>query len=140
MAAKTYNSKKVQVSFLNQPITGFADGEFISAEMNSDQVTLVVGADGEGARAMSADGSGIVKLTLLQTSLGNDILTAALNKDRLTNLNVGPLLIKDVSGRTFVMGAEAWVKKFANVTLDKEVKAREWTLECADLQINVAGN
>ena len=138
--AKSYSPKKVQVNFLNQVISGFADGEFVMAAMNNDQVSLVVGADGEGARAMSADNSGTVKLTLLQTSLGNDILSEALRADRLSNINVGPLLIVDTSGRTLVMAAEAWVKKFADVSLDKDVKAREWTIESADLQMTVAGN
>lgn len=140
MAVKTYNSKKVQVSFLNQILTGFADGEFINVTFNADQVSLVVGADSEGARAMSADNSGQVKITVLQTSMANDILSNALITDRQTNINFGQLFIKDGSGRTHVFAQEAWVKKFADVVLDKDVKAREWTLESADLQVMVAGN
>lgn len=137
---RTYNPKKVQVIFQNQILTGFADGSFVDIERNADQFALVVGADGEGARAASADKSGTVKVTLLQTSAGNDILSAALTTDEFTNVNTGPLMVKDASGRTLALAAEAWVKKYAPVSFDKEVKAREWTLESADLIIAVAGN
>lgn len=138
--AKTFSSKKVQVSFKGQRLTGLADGDFVSAEMNSDAFSLVKGADGEGARAASADDSGKVTLTFLQTSIANDILSAALAADRLSEASPGELFIKDVSGRTRVHSGEAWVVKSANVDLGKDVKGREWVLECDVLEMIVGGN
>ncbi len=138
--AKTFSSKKVQVIFANQRLTGFADGDFVSAEMNSDAFALVKGADGEGARAASADDSGKVTLTFLQTSIANDILSAALAADRLSEAGASPLLIKDLSGRTLVESPEAWVMKSASVDLGKEVKGREWVIECDVLKMVVGGN
>jgi ATP-dependent protease HslVU (ClpYQ) peptidase subunit len=138
--ANTYNPKKVQVIFNNQILTGFADGSFAELEMNADQFSLVVGADGEGARTASADRSGKLKVTLLQTSGGNDILSASLTTDMATNVNTGPCMIKDGSGRTLALAAQAWVNKYAAVAFDKEAKAREWTIESADWVVAVAGN
>lgn len=138
--AKTYAAKKVQVVFNNQVLTGFMDGSFVEVERNSDSFTLMIGADGEGARAASADKSGTVKITLLQTSASNDVLSAVLIADELTNVAAAPLLIKDGSGRTLVSSPEAWVKKPAVVTFDKEIQGREWTIETDALAINVAGN
>lgn len=138
--SKTYGSKTVQMVFDNQLITGTGKGTFLEVERNSDAVTLVVGADGEGARAMSADRSGTMKITLLQTSPFNDVLSAAMQLDELTGAKTAAFFAKDARGTTLVHAAQCWVKKFANVVMADEIQGREWTLETADLDINVGGN
>lgn len=137
---KTYNPKKVIVTWLGHTFTGYADGTFIGVEQTSDAFSMQIGGDGEGARTASADESGNVKLTLMQTSASNDFLSQQLAKDRLTNLNTGPLFVKDASGRTLVAAQEAWIKKSANVEFGKEASAREWTFESAKIEQFVGGN
>ncbi len=140
MSARTYGSKTVQQVFDNQIITGTAKGTFVEAEYNSDAVTLMVGSDGEGARAMSADRSGTVKLTLLQTSPFNDVLSAALILDQATGLGTKSYFCKDARGSTLIHAAQCWVKKCANVVLADEIQGREWTIETSDLDVFVGGN
>lgn len=138
--AKTYNPKKVQLAIGTHLVTGYADGTFIQVDRNSDQFQVVVGADGEAARAASADKSGTVTVTLMQTSASNDFLSTALNTDELTNLNTMPLLMKDISGRTLVQAAEGWVKKYATIEMGKEIVSREWVYETGELLIAEGGN
>lgn len=138
--AKTYNPKRVQLAIGPHIVTGFADGTFIQVDRNADQFQVVVGADGEAARAASADKSGTVTVTLMQTSASNDFLSAALNTDELTNLNTMPLLMKDISGRTLVQAAEGWVKKYATIEMGKEIVSREWVFETGELLITEGGN
>lgn len=137
---KTYNPKKVIVSFGGQILTGFADGTAIEVERRNDSFSLTVGIDGEGARSANQDRSGSCKLTLMQSSLGNDILSNKLAIDEQTNLGTGPLMIKDLSGRTLVHSDEAWVKKPAPIQFGKEVSGWAWELECADLDVFAGGN
>lgn len=137
---KTYNPKRVIVSFGGQPLSGYADGTFIEVELNADAFTLTVGADGEGARSASADESGTVKLSLLQTSASNDVLNAAHATDKLTNLGAKPLMVKDLQGRTLVTAAEAWIRKAPSAGFAKEVGTREWTFETASMQQITGGN
>jgi hypothetical protein len=140
MAVKTYNPKKIELSFLGVPISGFADGTFVRVEYNEDQFTLMVGADGEAARAQSANKSGRITCTLMQTSLSNDVFAAAAAADQRSGLSIGPAFIKDSNGRMRASASEAWVVKHGAPEFGKEVGSREWIIECADLDLFAGGN
>lgn len=126
---KTYAAKKVQVVYGTHTLTAFMEDSFVELERNSDSFTLMVGADGESARAANADRSGKLKVKLLQTSPSNDILSTELNVDEATNTNAKPCMVKDGSGRTLWSTAEAWISKPANAVFSKGIEGREWTIE-----------
>jgi hypothetical protein len=144
---KKYSSKKVSfiVSPVAQasgpPISGFASGSFITAEMNTDAFSSVSGADGEVARAASADNRGTITFTLLQTSLSNDFLSVLHAADRATGLGLFALLVRDQLGTTLISAPTAWIMKFANVGYQEDAEAnREWKIEASDLFMFVGGN
>lgn len=137
---KTYNPKLVALVLFGQPITGFADGTMIEVERNSDSFTLQTGADGESARTANADKTGTIKITLMQTSKSNDILSAQLALDEATNLGTGTAMCRDLGGTTQVSSPECWVRKPANPGFAKENGNREWTIDCVDLFMFVGGN
>ncbi len=137
--AGTYDPAQVVVTFLGNILTGFGPDTFLTVERESDAFSDEVGADGEVARARSRDRRGTVTLTLLQSSLSNDVLSAAAAADELGGLGVGPLLIKDLTGATLVAAESAWVRKIANVEYGKEITAREWMIRCADMTVLVGG-
>lgn len=136
---KTFDSSKIVCTFHGLPITGYADGTFVSVERDSASFTKTVGADGEVARAASPDKSGTIKFTLLQTSQSNDLLSAELEADEASGNNVKPVQIKDLFGRTLITGAEAWLERPAPVSFSKEVEAREWTIHVAALTMHEGG-
>lgn len=138
--AKTYSPKKVVVSYKGQILSGFADGTFVKVERASASFAKTVGADGEVARTASADRSGKVTVTLLQSSISNDLLSQNLNTDELTNLNTGPLMIKDTSGTTLVLASEAWIMGQPAPELGKELGSREWVFETGNLEMFTGGN
>jgi len=141
MSVLTYNPKQVTLSLGAKTMTGFMDGTFILAERNDQAFHLKVGSDGEGARAKSADQSGKVTLTLLQTSPSNDDLSAFANADELSGAGEFPLLLRDASGRTLMSAVTAWIQKFANTEFAKEVVGRQWVIETDQLLIaNIGGN
>lgn len=139
--ASTYDPAKVLITYNGVRLAGFADGTFCDVEANADDFTLAVGADGEVARSASADDSGEVKVTLLQTSAGNDYLNAQRKLDKLTKSNVaGALLVQDLSGRTLVVGVDCWLKRGAKLSFGKEIEGREWTIVCGKLDQDNGGN
>ena len=140
MTVKNYDPAAVRVTFAGIPISGFADGTFVAASRRNDTWSLVAGADGETARAKSNDRTGQVVFTLLQTSASNDLLSAKALTDELTGNGVGPILIQDLNGTTLLQGETAFVAKPADVTLAKEVEAREWTLLVDRLNMTVGGS
>lgn len=138
--AKTYASKKVQAIFGGVVLTGFMEDSFVEVDRNSDSFSLMVGADGEGARAASADQSGKVTVRLLQTSASNDYLTGCLVIDELTQLGAKPLLIKDGSGRSLDTAIEAWITKPPKKIFSKGIEGREWVIETDKLIMFSGGN
>lgn len=127
---KTYDPSKVVMTFLGNPITGYADGSFIKAGRNEDTFKLTVGSSGEGCRTRSTNRSGKVTLTLMQSSAANDLLSAAHRLDELVGTGVGALLIKDLNGTALVEAPNCWITKPADMEFAKEVGNREWILEC----------
>lgn len=136
----TFDPSKVLVNFHGYQLNGFADGTFVEADRDTDSFSKTVGADGEVAWLKSADDSGTIKVTVLQTSAANDVLSAELAKDELSGTNIGTVFIKDLTGRTLVQGAEARLQRPAPVSLGKDIEAREWTILVAHMKISVGGN
>src|SRR3990172_3302697 len=121
MPVRSYDPAQVTVVFAGIPIEGFADGTFLTAERANPMFNTMVGSDGEGARAKSNDTSGSVTLTLMQTSLSNDALSALAALDETSGDGVGPLLIKDGLGRTLIQAESAWLEKPANAEFGREI-------------------
>lgn len=140
MTVKNYDPALVRVIFAGSPISGYADGTFITASRRNPTFSMVSGADGETARAKSNDKTGTIVITLLQTSQSNDFLSAKALLDELTGNGVGPILIQDLLGTTLVQGETAFIEKYADITLAKETEAREWTLLVDRMNMTVGGS
>lgn len=141
MTTRTYDPSRVNVTVGAATLSGFAADTFISIEEVGDGVTSVVGADGEVARAMSSDRRCRVKITLQQTSAGNDVLSALLQADRLSGGgSLFPIAVADLRGRTVFTSSEAWVVKYPTAEFGAEVGSREWTIETGNSAFFVGGN
>ena len=143
MAVKTYDPNNILMIFGAISIDGgLADGTFVTVEYNEDAFTLMMGSDGNGARAKSNNNSGRATFTVLQTSEVNQLLSAQHNIDKLSPSGDGiaPLLIKDKEGATLVAAGTAWIVKSANSEYAKEVSTREWIIETDNLDMLVGGN
>lgn len=140
MAVKSYDPAQVSVIFAGIPVEGYADGTFIVAARDNPSFNKMVGSDGEGARAKSNDTGGSVTLTLMQTSISNDALSALALLDETTGDGVGPLLIKDGLGRTLIQAESAWLEKPADAEFAREISNREWVIQSDNLQIFDGGN
>jgi hypothetical protein len=128
MGVKTYDPAKVELVVAGVPISGFASGTFISMARAADAWSKVVGASGEVIRSKSNDRSGTLTLTLLQSSLSNDALSELASLDELSNDGVGPLMIKDLSGRLLLQAESCWVQKVADVNRGSEQENMEWMI------------
>lgn len=139
---RTYDAKEVALIFAGNPISGFADGTFVSVDQNEDSFTLAVGSDGEGARSKNNNRSATITFTLLQTSASNAALAALHNLDILSanGDGIGPVLVKDNSGNSLYTADKAWVRKPPTAEFGREVGSREWTIETHELVNLTAGN
>lgn len=136
----SFNPRQVTFTFMGVLIKGYADGVFIEVTRDEDSYTKVVGAAGDGARIKTNNKAGKVKLTLLQTSLSNDVLSGAQQLDELSGTGHGALAIKDLNGASLVFCAEAWLMKPVDVKYGKDHQAREWTFDTLEMQVFAGGN
>jgi hypothetical protein len=136
----TYASDEVRVIVGGVPMSGFADGTFVTVSRDEQAFTKVTGADGTTSRSKSANKSGTITITLKQTSPSNDVLSGFMIADEQSNEGVVPVLIKDTSGRTIHSVSAAWVQQMPDNEFGKEISEREWVMDCARIDSFVGGN
>ena len=136
----TYDPAEVFVTIGGNIISGYADGTFVEVEFDEQQWNKVTGADAHTARAKTNNYSGSVTITLLATSVGNDILNSLWQADKRDNSGAKPLLIVDAQGNTKWSATYAWVRQMPTQGFAKEVGTREWVLDCSALIGHAGGN
>lgn len=142
-SAKVYDADQVVMVFMGIPISsGYADGEFLTIEQEAQDFETKVGTDGEVTRSKTNNRHAIIKVKLMQSSDGNEALSAINNVDIAASggLGIGPMLIKDLQGTTLYTAAKCWIARPPDVSFDRTATAREWTLECAQLLRLDGGN
>lgn len=140
MVLKTYDPAQITVAIGGAIMSGYTDGTFVEIARNDVSWNTVVGADGIVSRAKSNDRSGTLTLTLKQTSPSNDVLSALLIADELTNRGVFPVLVKDLSGTSIFFSAQAYITTYASATYGKDIQDRTWTITLADVDMLVGSN
>lgn len=144
----TYRPKDLTVVLSNDKlgfshiVGGFSDDAMVNIERGADGFSLYVGGDNFTTRVQNANDSGIVTLTLQQSSPSNDFLQAVYTADfgSRTDDYICSVLIKDNSGRTMFFSDEVWIGMQANSNFSNSMQTREWALQCAHLQSYVGGN
>ena len=109
---------------------GFADGEFFSAEPESDAVGSVAGTDGEVAVSVLYDSRWNVTLKLLQTSDENLKCSQLYNLKRRSHGAIGffPFLARHADTGEFLQATDACFKRPPTVSQDRTATAREWQI------------
>ena len=140
MSFNTYNPKKIIVTLGEYLLSGFAEGTFVRVEYNADAFSMSAGAYGDTVRVQSHDRTGMVTLTLMQSSLSNDALDALAAQDESSGAGVRQLRITDQNGTTRVFGLNAWVKKKATAEYGTDASTREWVIDVAELDTIIGGH
>lgn len=142
MPVKVYNPDEVVITFGDDVLEGFADGEMILIEESSPRIIKIVGADGEVVISRHVDRSASITVKLLQTSDGNDVLynAAELNRRGPGLPGVKPLYVRDLNGRALHEATHAWVEEAPQAHYDRSATAREWKLGAANLDNQLLGS
>lgn len=135
MTVRTYDPAKFIIVLGAHVVSGFADGQFIGLERNSDLFTKVIGAGGDVARAKSNDRSARMTLTLMNTSPSNDFLSAQHLADEIDNSGKFPVSILEVGGTTVVQASEGWVVKAPPINRSKSIDNCVWLIDLAQANI-----
>lgn len=137
---RTYDPKKVIVTFGPIIIGGYAEGTFITVAGNGDKFEKSRGADGSVDRVNKNNKDYRVTVTIKQTSLTNDLLSAALVADQDANTGVVPLTIKDLNGTTLFFATYSWIAKDPDDEFSDSLSTREWMIDTGIASKITGGN
>jgi len=108
--------------------SGYADGEYFTSSQPKDSFVIVEGTDGSVARSKTNTRVVEMSLNLLQTSASNAYLSGLLASDENApnGAGIGSFVVEDLQGTTLILCTRAWIKKPADVSLDRAAKERKW--------------
>lgn len=128
---KTYNPKLVTVMYGGMVITGYAENSIVKCERNEDNNIPHVGVLGEVSRAINADDTGKITISLAATSPFINILA-----QKATANTIEPISVIDMNkGGVNVSGSEAWITKAPPVNLGKEIEEVDIEFFVADYTV-----
>ena len=123
-------------------VSGYAEDSNIMVERGSDNFEKHVGVDNKTSRIYKADKSGMITLSLAQTSVSNDVLDLLQRNDAAARNSSGlfSVTVKDGSGRSVYHSLEAWVGKVPNSAFGSSMQMREWVIQAAEMTSFIGGN
>lgn len=134
----TIDPKDVTVIVGGFIIEGFAQDQ-IMVEREANAIEDEIGADGDVARRVTNDRRGTIRITLLQTSRSNLVLSGFAVADELTGAVTFPVAIKDQRGNDVHIAANAWIRKMPATAYKMGVETRVWELRTNYLNMFVGG-
>lgn len=126
---RTYDPKKVIITFGALTLSGYADGTFISIERSGAMFEKKKGADGSVDRINKNSFDFSVTLTIKQTSPANLALQAIATADQMSNKGVLPLIVKDLAGNSLFTAPQAWISEDPKDEFSDSLSNREWKFE-----------
>ena len=123
-------------------VSGYAEDSNIMVERGADNFEKHVGVDNKTSRIYKADKSGMITLTLAQTSVSNDVLDQLQRNDSnaRNSSQLFSVIVKDGSGRSVYHSQETWVSKPPNSQFGASMNSREWVLQASDMTSFIGGN
>lgn len=140
LTLRTFDPKKVVITFGPTIITDYAEGTFVKIARNGDAFEQQRGADGSVDRINKNALDATVTLTLKQTSPLNAILSGILLADQISNSGVFPLVVKDLGGSSLFTAAQAYIAKDPEAEFGDSLGSREWTFKTGPAANLIGGN
>lgn len=123
-------------------VSGYMEDSNITVERGSDSYEKHTGIDNKTSRIYKADKSGMITLSLAQTSVSNDVLDLLQRNDAAARNSSGlfSITVKDASGRSVYHSLEAWVGVVPNSAFGSGMQGREWQIQAAEMTSIIGGN
>jgi hypothetical protein len=135
---RTYDPKKVIVTFGTLALSGYMDGTFITITPEGDAFEKHKGADGSIDRVNKNSYSFEVSLVLKQTAPANVSLAGLKYADQESNKGILPLTIKDFSGTSLFTATSAWLRREPDSEFGDSMSSRTWIFDTG-LALNTPG-
>src|SRR4249920_1540352 len=140
MTVANYSPDEVNCLAFGIPLTGFADGTFITIGKDKVPFSTTETADGVSARLHNNSQTYTISLTLHRGSTSNDVLTKLWQLDEITQKGKFPLLFKDLSGTDLFFSTNTWIEGIPNMQQSTNFDTRTWVLRSSQAVINIGSN
>lgn len=130
-----YNPKEVTVILGSKILSGFGPDSLVKVELDEDEQILHMGADGQGARTVNANGSATIEIPLMSTSEDNSYLN-----DLADSKSATAFAVKDGSGDDLATAINVFVQKRPAMEKGKEVVTNTWILRTPAAVIQHGGS
>lgn len=137
----TYDPTKLTVIVGGVIVSGFSDGDYITAKRDEDLYTKRVGADGHVARARNGNKSGTIEIKLLQGSPAVSEIATLVALDNFLfdgDVLIPISIVSPGTAAELVVSTQSWLKTAPEMVFGKEVGERTFVFDCADLKLSLA--
>lgn len=128
---KAYDPKDVKLYIGGQRVYGYAPDTKISMSRNGDNIMNTTGVDGESSAALNRDRSGIMTVSLQQTSGFNSYLMAWQRQADSTGLVWLPILLEGSQGVS--VSSFCNISKQPDFSYSSEISQMDWEFFVHDL-------
>ena len=126
-ALHTFSIQACQITFGGFTISGFTPDDAITFTPSNDIFEKVIGCDGDMSMSQKAV-QWDVEVSLSQTSLTNNVLSAVVNADIISGTGVLPFGFVDPRGATVFTLTAARVMAWPTAAFGSTIKDRKWKL------------
>lgn len=140
MSIANYCPDNVNCLAFGIPLSGFADGTFITIGKDKVPFGTTETADGQIARLYTNSQTYTISLTFHRGSESNDVLTKLWQLDEITQKGKFNLMIKDLSGSDLFFSTNTWIEGIPNMVQSTSFDTRTWILRSSQAVINVGSN
>lgn len=130
LSLQAYDPKNVKLYLGGVRAYGFAADTKITVSRNSDNIMTVTGTDGEASAALSRDRSGVLTVSLQNTSTFNEYLSGWQKQADATGYVWFPILLEGSQGPTIASFAN--IQRQPDLEYGSEIGTLSWELYVLD--------
>lgn len=132
----TYSPSDVILTFGGYTVTGW---QSIEIERSTPGFKVIRGIRGKNTRVRNRDTSAAIRVSILQTSYANDILSDVHEKDLETGYGRIEIGLKDTSGSSIFKSKEAYIVKYPSTKYSNDFEYRDWEIFCLTTSVFKTG-
>jgi hypothetical protein len=133
----------ISVGEISHIVSGYAEGTLVSVARVTPSSTYVTGGDNTGLRVFRKNDSGMITLTLMQSTSSNDVLNKLwqLDKDTRDNSWLFNITVIDGTGRSVYHGSQSFIENLPESGFGVDgTETRTWVIYSRNLEQNIGGN
>lgn len=140
LVVRTYDPKQIFIAINGIPMTGYADGAFITIAAPEDFWEKKRGSDGTIDRSAKNVFDVEVTLALKGTSISNNILALLHSLDQRFGTGKFNILVENTyQGLPILFAESAWIRKVADTEFSDTSTNREWMIDTGIAEYNPGG-